>query len=743
MSRTGGRSLAAWIVVVACLLATTLVVAPPVAADGHTAPPPASETFAAEDDVHVWERSFLTLRADAGDAAATIPNADWRVRGPEGDEASLNRDPIPIYDEGSEVTLGFEEFRARKSGVFGDADVEVVRAHVDSVETDRTPQTFSDAIDVLTENGAADATFESVAETQLDDGSLTVSDTPGRSGSYLYFAFTEAGDGVEVSGGDLSVTDAVTVVGVERVDVRSGTGDVSAPTSVQRGENATFDVDASGLSGDQVAQAVVLYDEETYVQQYVRLDATDAIDRDFDLANDTRLETSIARVNGVARVDGGLDRFGTSVDDGTINRAADVTSIVDLVAEGTRGGLDAVESTGDVELDASVASINQSGRQATLDVGTLGNWTTGDYRWVYLAAGDDSRDLYVQTDTLQVREETRSDPGGGGGGGDDSDDDDNDDDDDDSSDDDSDGDDDGDGVDCEGESRPSLTVSKDRATGSIECLNESDHVQLDLGLATANGSTGVNFERLNFTAASSARDVTATITSSAERPENVSASPVGNRVIGYLSTEFENLESVETTEGELTVNVTAPAVTDGDGGPDDLVVSRYADGSWERLNTTHVNGTVFRADTVGLSTFAVGTPAPALTVTDASVDETEIEPGGSVDVTATVENTGTASGSKTLVVTANGADRTNVTVEADPGTAATETTALRFDEAGTYDVAVDGVSAGTVTVAAATDEPTPTPTPGEAAGGGLLPLVLVGAALALVAIVVSVLYGRS
>jgi len=102
-----------------------------------------------------------------------------------------------------------------------------------------------------------------------------------------------------------------------------------------------------------------------------------------------------------------------------------------------------------------------------------------------------------------------------------------------------------------------------------------------------------------------------------------------------------------------------------------------------------------------------------VTVTNVTVSPESVEVGENVTITATLENTGNITENVTVVFKINGeaVKSVNVTVEAN----ATETAecVVAEDEAGTYEVTVDGVSASfTVTVPSTpTPSPTPSPTP--------------------------------
>jgi PGF-CTERM protein len=105
--------------------------------------------------------------------------------------------------------------------------------------------------------------------------------------------------------------------------------------------------------------------------------------------------------------------------------------------------------------------------------------------------------------------------------------------------------------------------------------------------------------------------------------------------------------------------------------------------------------------------------ASDITVTNVTVSPESVGVGENVTITATLENTGNITENVTVVFKINGEEvkSVNVTVEAN----ATETAecVVAEDEARTYEVTVDGVSASfTVTVPSTpTPSPTPSPTP--------------------------------
>ena len=93
-----------------------------------------------------------------------------------------------------------------------------------------------------------------------------------------------------------------------------------------------------------------------------------------------------------------------------------------------------------------------------------------------------------------------------------------------------------------------------------------------------------------------------------------------------------------------------------------------------------------------------GEPEPAFEVSDATISDSQILLGQTVTVTATVENVGDASGSYTASLRVDGSSVDSRTVSLQPGESTEVTFDHQFQNQGTYSVAVDDATAGTVSV---------------------------------------------
>jgi hypothetical protein len=175
--------------------------------------------------------------------------------------------------------------------------------------------------------------------------------------------------------------------------------------------------------------------------------------------------------------------------------------------------------------------------------------------------------------------------------------------------------------------------------------------------------------------------------------------------------------------------------------PSNVALYRYNEtaSEWKRFETevrdTGPIATSFRASTDGFSVYAIAQQEPDMQVTEASLSENQIQTDDSVDIEATVENQGDGNGTETVELTVDGEAVATQDVTVASGESTTISFTESFDEAGSYDIAVGGVFAGTLEVTqpettAPTTE-TATETPGSD-DDGRSPLIYVAFILLLV-----------
>ncbi|MFW6000275.1 MAG: CARDB domain-containing protein [Halorubrum sp.] len=181
---------------------------------------------------------------------------------------------------------------------------------------------------------------------------------------------------------------------------------------------------------------------------------------------------------------------------------------------------------------------------------------------------------------------------------------------------------------------------------------------------------------------------------------------------GYF--EFDHsFTDEDVSRVRFSVSVDRDYLNETGGDPEDLSLYRRSESApdgWERLETERVDPAVrdlldlpedrvhVTVTTDEFSVFAVATERPVVRATDASLGREAVDPGETAAVRATVANEGGADGVREVTLTADGEPVATQRVELDPDETTTVAFEAAFDESGTYDLAVDGASAGTLAV---------------------------------------------
>lgn len=396
---------------VAIVLSVVLVfsmVAPPALA----ASPPDNETFST-NGVDVWEESIFTLRHDFKEAPTSIKTGSFFAGLGDEDAASLNRDYVGTRTAGDTVTLTFDTTKVVRS----DTDITGNQMQVFAARVTGSGEpvtTFSEAIDLISKDNAnTNATFEPVEESvSIADGETSVSHT-GDAGHYVYFAVDRETGSFDITDGNIEIEDGTpTIIGVEQISFQRGSpSSVAAPDVAEPGDDLSFDIDTTNqFDQDDVTHTVLVYEEETFSdinEGEFRINVTDRseINSEFNLSEDAILEHEINEVNGVADVEDGIEVNGIDISDGRVSRSVSLGSVVDFVAEDinanppsdTIGTMD----EGEVRLDASVTAVAQERPNQTVTVETADNWTSGEYRYVYIGALESNASA-VTTDTGKI-----------------------------------------------------------------------------------------------------------------------------------------------------------------------------------------------------------------------------------------------------------------------------------------------------------------------------------------------------
>ena len=218
----------------------------------------------------------------------------------------------------------------------------------------------------------------------------------------------------DISDGNIEIEDGTTtIIGVEQISFRRGSpSSVADPDVAEPGDDLSFDIDTTNqFDQDDVTHTVLVYEEETFSdinEGEFRINVTDRseINSEFNLSEDAILEHEINEVNGVADVEDGIEVNGIDISDGRVSRSVSLGSVVDFVAEDinanppsdTIGTMD----EGEVRLDASVTAVAQERPNQIVTVETADNWTSGEYRYVYIGALESNASA-VTTDTGKSR----------------------------------------------------------------------------------------------------------------------------------------------------------------------------------------------------------------------------------------------------------------------------------------------------------------------------------------------------
>jgi|GEM_PF-6045532 len=167
---------------------------------------------------------------------------------------------------------------------------------------------------------------------------------------------------------------------------------------------------------------------------------------------------------------------------------------------------------------------------------------------------------------------------------------------------------------------------------------------------------------------------------------------------------FADLENVGEERGNITVDLEV------DGDVVDSQTFKVDGGATETVTFTQTFEEAGEFDIAvngveaGTLTVVEDDPLPAdISVVDASVTPEEVEPGEMVTADGTLENAGEEAGEATVELEVDGEGIADETVELEGGETLDVSFDFTLDEEGTYEVFVDDVLAGTVTVVADDD----------------------------------------
>ncbi len=701
VSNRGGGAL----VLVALMVFSLFASAPVAGMSDHTGPLTADQYFEGSADVNVWERGYLPLRTDMSNAMTKVDEADWQVRTTDDSEISVGKEQMGVYSKDATINLDFQDARAQNSD-FNGQQVQLIAAHIKGDPSTDIPDSFSEMVDLVSMQNSNDvATFEEVGQKSIDsEGNVEFNHTAGQSGMYVYFlALTESGqDGYTVnSAGELSLDGKATVIGIETAAVQKGASSVDHQNSVTRGNNVNFDVDASDhLSGNDVTHTVLLYDEDTYVNQRFMLDLKEEPSADFSFSEDATLEHSVGDVNGVMEVSGNPDFFGATMSDEKLTGMSSFATTLDFFADKFHTVSPETTATDDTRLDASMKVIEgDATEQVTVE--TMGNWRPGTYRWVAVSSTENSGEFVTDMGTITIK---KASSGGGGGDTPPSDPPD----------------------DAPGD--PPVEIDREVTEEGIVKLTITNFqsgktVTIDLADTPATKQGGVKLNAVQATMANG-EAFTMSVNALDDVPEDTP--PVTRRgavrPLTYINVEHSNTNDAF-SGGTFEFTVDEEQLNGED--PENVGLYRFNDDEWNPLDTRLVSQSdgeyTFEADTPGFSVFALGVKQAQISVTDASLAQQSIAPGEQSTVSATVTNDGEAAGEYLVQLFVDGNVEAEQSVQVGAGESQTVTFDRTWDDAGSYDVAVNNQSAGTLDVAQQTGTATGTADPGTGTPDGESP----------------------
>ncbi|WP_162224676.1 GLUG motif-containing protein [Halorussus amylolyticus] len=170
---------------------------------------------------------------------------------------------------------------------------------------------------------------------------------------------------------------------------------------------------------------------------------------------------------------------------------------------------------------------------------------------------------------------------------------------------------------------------------------------------------------------------------------------------GYVDINHTNPDSdIENVTFQFRVRKSY--LDEADVGPDSVALYRDETDRWNELDAEKVGESathhVFEAESPGLSLFTIGSTRPVFEVADVNAETESVEVGEDATVEVTVENLGGKEGTHAVELQAD--DDPVASDEVAVAGRTTTTVSLSFtpDEAGEYDLAIDGRDAGALVV---------------------------------------------
>jgi PGF-CTERM protein len=385
-----------------------------------------------ENDLEVWERAVLPLRAPAEDAETSIPVEDsagheLRLKTQSGD-GPANRDFVGIYDGDQTIDVEFGQTQFADTSQFGGEEVQVVVAEfadnseaasdvggLDAIGDVVNPALEGDFVELQNQAEQRGITFSVRDAGTLDsDGSTSFELDRETSGPYAVMlaipqddntnGFTteqRTNDGTTLDILTLDNNNQATIIGVETLLLHDSSSSVTAPNTVAAGEELTVDYD-TGL-GSGTTQSVLVYNQDTFFDEQTNVTIDGELGTSLS-SDDITIEHSIADVNGVGNMTQDGNVFGTTASQRVISGTTPLGDIVDQLSDEANLEVN-TDRTGTTVIDASGVTNPDADESGEFTLQTYENWTTGQYRLLHVAEDGTVGGIETSTDTITVVED--------------------------------------------------------------------------------------------------------------------------------------------------------------------------------------------------------------------------------------------------------------------------------------------------------------------------------------------------
>ena len=386
-----------------------------------------------DKEIDIWERSFLPLQADSGEAETSVTAPGLTIEDADGDTAQSVRDDIPVFGPDSAPVELTEHPRASSDDLqeFETENGQAVIAYLDE-DVSQDDFTITDGIDLLPRSVSdLEDTLDAENRSNLNDNVTFVEEEvditedgeledpvdiadyiedPFDPGAGHYAVMVSDDDVLEIEDNELrDVTDnGGTVVGVERVAVHTDELDVELDLSddldgvdvdLLPGDDLGVDIETETIEDDDLVHAVGVYEEGTFIGSEFRLKLNEELNEDLRL-EDTTLEHEIETINGVFEADEDITIGGETLSEDRREGTFELQSVINSglneldIADEDRPDL---EATGDRTLDAS-AFLTQGDDEQDVTVETLEDFADGEYQLVAVTSESSTSQAFETTE---------------------------------------------------------------------------------------------------------------------------------------------------------------------------------------------------------------------------------------------------------------------------------------------------------------------------------------------------------